>query len=202
MYFLMICWAPKREIELQPGTAPFAKALYKMLSMEMKELKIQLLGLLDKGCICPCTSCSGCSTLFVEKKYKELRLCVDYRPVNAVTIKNKYPLPRISILFDQLAGAQLFSKIELCSGYLQIKIHAKDIPKTTFTTRYGLYDYLVMPFGLMNASAHFMYLMNSIFMLELDRFVVVFIDNILVYSKSMEERKEHLRIVLQWLREQ
>jgi hypothetical protein len=201
MYFLMICWAPKREIEfkneLQPGTAPFARALYKMLSMEMKELKIQLLGLLDKGCICPCTSHSGCSALFVEKKYKELHLCVDYRPLNAVTIKNKYPLPHISIMFDQLAGAQLFSKIELCSGYLQIKIHAEDIPKMAFTTRYGLYDYLVMSFGLMNVSAHFMYLMNSIFMLELDRFVVVFIDNILVYSKSMEEHKEHLRIVLQ-----
>jgi hypothetical protein len=206
MYFLMICWAPKREIEfkieLQPGTAPFARALYKMLSMEMKELKIQLLGLLDKGCICPCTSHLGCSALFVEKKYKELHLCVDYRPLNAVTIKNKYPLPHISIMFDQLVGAQLFSKIELCSGYLQIKIHAEDIPKTAFTTRYGLYDYLVMSFGLMNVSAHYMYLMNSIFMLELDRFVVVFIDNILVYSKSMEEHKEHLRIVLQWLREQ
>jgi hypothetical protein len=163
-----------------------------MSPVEMKELKIQLQGLLDKGYICPSISPWGCSALFVEKKDKELRLCVDYRPLNAVTIKNKYPLPRIDILFDQLAGAQVFSKIDLCSGYHQIKIRAKDIPKTTFTMRYGLYEYLVMSFELTNASAHFMYLMNSVFMLELNQFVMVFIDDILVYSKSMEEHEEHL----------
>jgi hypothetical protein len=116
-------------------------------------------------------------------------------------MKNKYPLPRIDILFDQLAGAQVFSKIDLRSDYHQIKIHAKDIPKTTFTVRYGLYEYLMMSFVLMNALAHFMYLMNSVFMPELDKFVVVFIDDILVYSKAMEEHEEHLRIVLQRLRE-
>jgi hypothetical protein len=116
-------------------------------------------------------------------------------------IKNKYPLPCIDILFDQLAGAQVFSKIDLRSGYHQIKIHAKYIPKTAFTTIYGLYEYLVMSFGLTNAPAHFMYLMISIFMPELDQFVMVFIDDILVYSKSMEEPEEHLRIVLQQLRE-
>jgi hypothetical protein len=143
--------------------------------------------LLDKGYICPSTSPWGCSTLFIEKKDKELRLCVDYRPLNAATIKNKYPLPRINIMFDQLAGAQLFSKIDLHSGYHQIKIHAEDIPKTAFTTRYCLYEYLVMSFGLMNASTHFLYLMNSVFMPKLDLFVVVFIDDILVYLKSMEE---------------
>jgi hypothetical protein len=137
----------------------------------------------------------------VEKKDKELRLCVDYRSLNVVTIKNKYPLPHIDILFDQLAGAQVFSKIDLHSGYHQIKIHAEDIPKTAFTMRYGLYEYLVMSFGLTNASAHFMYLMNSVFMPEMDQFVVVFIDDILVYSKSMEEHEDHLRIVLQRLRE-
>jgi hypothetical protein len=163
-----------------------------MSPVEMKELKIQLQGLLDKGYICPSTSPWGCSALFVEKKDKELRLCVDYRPLNAVTIKNKYPLPRIDILFDQLAGAQEFSKIDLRTGYHQIKIHAEDIPKTAFTTRYGLYEYLVMSFGLTNVPAHFMYLMNSLFMPELDQFVVVFIDNILVYSKSMQEHEEHL----------
>jgi hypothetical protein len=187
---------PKRaiefKIELQPSTAPIAKAPYKMSPVEMKELKIQLQGLLNMGYICPSTSPWGCSALFVEKKDKELRLCVDYRLLNAVTIKNKYPLPRIDILFDQLAGAQMFSKIDLRSGYHQIKIHAKDIPKTVFTTRYGLYEYLVMSFGLMIASTHFMYLMNSIFMPELDQFVEVFIVDILVYSKSMEEHEEHL----------
>jgi hypothetical protein len=153
--------------------------------------------LLDKGYIRPSTSPWGCSTLFAEKKDKELRLCVDYRLLNAVTIKNKYPLPHIDILFDQLAGAQVFSKIDLCSGYHQIKIRAKDIPKTAFTTRYDLYEYLLMSCGLMNAPAHFMYLMNSVFMLELDQFVMVFIDDILVYSKSMEQHEDHLQIVLQ-----
>jgi hypothetical protein len=154
---------------------------------------------LDKRYIRPSTSPWGCSVLFVEKKDKEMRLCVDYRPLNAVTIKNKYPLPRIDILFDQLAGAQVFSKIDLRFGYHQIKIRAKDIPKTAFTMRYGLYEYLVMSFGLMNALAHFMYLMNSVFMLELDQFVMVFIDDILVYSMSSEEHEDHLRIVLQRL---
>jgi hypothetical protein len=128
----------------------------------------------------------------VEKKDKEMCLCVDYRPLNAVTIKNKYPLPRIDILFDQLAKAQVFSKIDLRSSYHQIKIRAEDIPKTAFTTRYGLYKYLVMSFGLTNAPTHFMYLMNSVFMPELDKFVVVFIDDILIYSRSMEEHEEHL----------
>jgi hypothetical protein len=130
--------------------------------------------------------------LFVEKKDKELRLCVDYRPLNAVTINNKCPLPHIDILFDQLTGAQVFSKIDLRSSYHQINIRAEDTPKTVFTMRYGLYEYLIISFGLMNASAHFMYLMNSVFIPELDQFVVVFIDDILVYSKSMEEHEEHL----------
>jgi hypothetical protein len=123
----------------------------------------------------------------VEKKDKELCLCVDYHPLNSVTIKNKYPLLRIDILFDQLAGAQVFSKIDLRSSYHQIKIHSEDIPKTVFTTRYGLFEYLVMSFALTNALAHFMYLMNSVFMPELDKFVMVFIDDILIYLRSMEE---------------
>ena len=128
-----------------------------------------------------------------------MRLCVDYRPLNAVTIKNKYPLPRTDILFDQLAGAKVFSKIDLRSGYHQIKIKPCDIPKTAFSTRYGLYEYLVMSFGLTNAPAYFMYLMNSVFMLELDKFVMVFIDDILIYTKNEEEHEQHLRIVLQRL---
>jgi hypothetical protein len=135
----------------------------------------------------------------VKKKDESLRLCIDYRPLNAVTIKNKYPLPRIDVLFDQLVGAKVFSKIDLRSGYHQIKI--RDIPKTAFSTRYGLYEYLVMLFGLTNASAYFMYLMNSVFMPELDRFVVVFIDDILVYSRNEEEHADHLQVVLQRLRE-
>jgi hypothetical protein len=128
-----------------------------------------------------------------------LRLCVDYRPLNAVTINNKYPLPHIDILFDQLAGANVFSKVDLRSGYHQIKIRLEDVPKTTFSTRYGLYEYLVMSIGLTNAPAHFMYLMNSVFMPELDKFVVAFIDDILVYSKNEEEHEQHLRIILQQL---
>jgi hypothetical protein len=181
------------KVELQPGTAPIAKAPYKMSPVKLKELKIQLQVLLDKGYIHPSISPWGCSALFVEKKDKELRLCVDYCLLNAVTIKNKYPLPRIDILFDQLAGAQVFSKIDLRSGYHQINIRAEDIPKTTFTTRYGFFEYLVMSLGLMNAPAHFMYLMNFVFMPELDKFIMVFIDNILIYSRNMEEH-EHLRL--------
>jgi hypothetical protein len=121
--------------------------------------------------------------------------------LNVVTIKNKYPLPRIDILFDQLAGAKVFSKVDLHSGYHQIKIHPEDVPKTAFSIRYGLYEYLVMSFGLTNALAHFMYLMNSVFMLELDKFIVVFIDDILIYSKSEEEHAQHLWVILQWLRD-
>ena len=137
----------------------------------------------------------------MKKKDDTLRMCVDYHPLNAVTIKNKYPLPRIDTLFDQLAGAKVFSKIDLRSGYHQIKIRPQDIPKTVFSTRYGLYEYLVISFGLTNAPAFFMYLMNSVFMLELDKFVVVFIDDILIYSKNKEEHAQHLRIVLTRLRE-
>jgi hypothetical protein len=160
--------------------------------LELKELKIQLQGLLYKGYICPSISPWGCSALFVEKNDKELHLCVDYRPLNKVTIKNKYPLPRIDILFDQLARGQVFSKIDLRSDYHQIKIRAEDISKTAFTIRYGLSEYLVMSFGLTNAPAHFLYLMNSIFIPKLDKFVVLFIDDILIYSRSMKEHEEHI----------
>jgi hypothetical protein len=164
-------------------------------------LKIQLKDLLDKGYIKPSSSPWGCPALFVKKKDEPLRLCVDYRLLNVVTIKNNYPLPHIDILFDQLAGAQVFTKMDLRSGYHQIKIHVEDIPKTSFSMRYGLSEYLVMSFELTNAPTHFMYLMNSIFMEELDKFVVVFIDDILVYSKSMEEHEEHLRVMLPRLRD-
>jgi hypothetical protein len=128
-------------------------------------------------------------------------MCVDYRPLNTVTIKNKYPLPRIDILFDQLSKVKVFSKIDLRSSYHQIKIRPEDIPKTAFSTRYGLYEYLVMSFDLTNAPAHFMYLMNLVFMPELDKFVVVFIDDILIYSENEEDHAEHLHIVLIRLRD-
>jgi hypothetical protein len=143
----------------------------------------------------------GFPALFVKKKDQSLRLCVNYWPLNAVTIKNKHPLPRINILFDQLTGAKVFSKIDLSLGYHQIKIHPEDVSKTAFSIRYGLYEYLVMSFGLTNIHAHFMYLMNSVFMPELDKFVVVFIDDILVYSKNEEEHVQHLQIILQRLRD-
>jgi hypothetical protein len=171
-------------IELQPRMAPISKRPYRMPPAELAELKKQLQGLLDKGFIRLSTSPWGCPALFVKKKDESLRLCIDYRPLNAVIIKNKYPLPRIDVLFDQLVGAKVFSKIDLRSVYHQIKIRASDILKTAFSTRYGLYDFLVMSFGLTNAPAYFMYLMNFVFMPELDKFVVVFIDDILVYSKN------------------
>jgi hypothetical protein len=168
-----------------------------MTPKELAELKVQLNELLDKGYIRPSSSHWGCPALFVKKKDQSLRLCVDFQPLNAITIKNKYLLPRIDILFDQLAGAKVFFKVNLHSGYHQIKIRPEDVPKTAFSTRYGLYEYLVMSFGLTNATAHFMYQMNSVFMPELDKFVVVFIDDILIYSKSEEEHAQHLRVILQ-----
>jgi hypothetical protein len=179
-------------IELQPGTTPISRRPYKMTPKELAELKVQLNELLNKGYIRPSSSPWGCPALFMKKKDQSLRLCVDYRPLNAFTIKNKYPLPRIDILFDQLAGARVFFKVDLRSGYHQIKIRPEDVPKIVFSTRYGLYEYLIMSFGLTNAPAHFMYLMNSVFMPELDKFVMVFIDSILIYSKSEEEHAQHL----------
>jgi hypothetical protein len=132
------------------------------------------------------------SSIVCEEERSILRLCVDYRPLNAVTIKNKYPLPCIDILFDQLAGAKVFSKVDLHLGYYYINIYPEDVPKTAFSTRYGLYEYLVMSFGITNDPAHFMCLMNSVFMPELDKFVMVFIDDILIYFKSEEEHEQHL----------
>jgi hypothetical protein len=188
-------------IELKPGMAPISRRSYRMPPNELAELKTELQDLLEKGFIRPSSSPWGCPAIFVKKKNQMLRMCVDYRPINEVTIKNKYPLPQIDILFDQLIGAPVFSKIDLRSGYHQIRIRSEDIPKIAFTMWYGLFEYLVMSFGLTNAPAHFTYLMNSVFMLELDKFVVVFIDDILIYSKNEENHARHLRIVLTRLRE-
>jgi hypothetical protein len=188
-------------IELKPGTAPISRRSYRMPPNELAELKIHLQDLLEKGFIRPSSLPWGCPAIFVKKKDQTLRMCVDYGPLNEVTIKNKYPLPRIDILFDQLTRARVFSKIDLRLGYHQIRIRPEDIPKIAFTTRYVLFEYLVMSFGLMNAPVQFTYLMNSVFMPELDKFVVVFIDDILIYSKNEEEHAHHLRIVLTRLRE-
>jgi hypothetical protein len=144
-------------IELQPGTTPISKRAYCMPPKELAELKTQLQELLDKGFIHPSSSPWGCPALFIKKKDGSLILCVDYRPLNAVTIKNKYSLPRIDVLFDQVAGARVFSKIDLRSGFHQIKIWPCDVPKTAFSTRYGLYEYLDMSFGHTNAPAYFMF---------------------------------------------
>uniref|UniRef100_A0A2N9HUA0 CCHC-type domain-containing protein n=1 Tax=Fagus sylvatica TaxID=28930 RepID=A0A2N9HUA0_FAGSY len=179
----------------------FPDAPYRMAPAELKELKEQLQDLLDQGFIRPSASPWGAPVLFVKKKDGSMRLCIDYRELNKVTIRNKYPLPRIDDLFDQLRGSEVFSKIDLRSGYHQLRVKEEDIPKTAFRTRYGHYEFLVMPFGLTNAPAVFMDLMNRVFHEYLDSFVIVFIDDILVYSKSQEEHEEHLRIVLQILRD-
>ena len=186
-------------IELLPRTAPIAKRPYRMGVNELEELKKQIKELQEKGFICPSSSPWGAPVIFVDKKDGTHRMCVDYRSLNEVTIKNNYPLPRIDDLFDQLRGACVFSKIDLHSGYHQLKIRATNIPKTVFTMRYGLYEYTVMSFGLTNAPAYFLYLMNKVFMEFLDKFVMVFIDDILVFSKTEEEHAEHLRLVLQKL---
>ncbi|TYK29668.1 DNA/RNA polymerases superfamily protein [Cucumis melo var. makuwa] len=196
---------PDREIEftieLLPGTAPISQALYRMAPSELKELKMQLQELVDKGYIRPSVSPCGAPVIFVKKKDGTFRLCIDYRQLNKVTIRNKYHLPRIDDLFDQLRGAALFSKIDLRSGYHQLKVRESDIAKTAFRTRYGHYESRVMPFGLTNAPEVFMDLMNRIFHQYLDQFVIVFIDDILVYSVDRKAHEEHLWIVLQTLRD-
>ncbi|KAL4011168.1 hypothetical protein IC575_028217 [Cucumis melo] len=171
-----------------------------MAPAELKELKVQLQELLDKGFIRPSVSPWGAPVLFVKKKDGSMRLCIDYRELNKVTVKNRYPLPRIDDLFDQLQGATVFSKIDLRSGYHQLRIKDEDVPKTAFRSRYGHYEFIVMSFGF-ECSQLFMDLMNRVFREFLDTFVIVFIDDILIYSKTEAEHEEHLRMVLQTLRD-
>jgi hypothetical protein len=187
------------DIELIPGTALISKRAYRVSGPELVELKKQEDELLEKGYIRPSTSPWAALVLFVEKKDGMKRMCIDYRALNEVTIKNKYPLSRIEDLFGQLRGASVFSKIDLRSGYHQLRIRPSDITKTTFITKYGLYEFMIMSFGLTNAPAFFMYLMNSVFMDYLDKPIVVFIDDILIYSQNEQEHEEHLRKVLQRL---
>jgi len=195
---------PDREveftIELEPGTRPISKAPYRMAPRELEELRAQLDELLARGFIRPSSSPWGAPVLFVKKKDGSMRLCIDYRDLNKVTVKNKYPLPRVDDLFDQLQGSTVFSKIDLRSGYHQLKIAESDVPRTAFRTRYGHYEFLVMSFGLTNAPSAFMDMMNRVFREYLDKFIIVFIDDILVYSRSAEEHSEHLRLTLATLR--
>ena len=162
---------------------------HRMAPVELQELRVQIQELLDKGFIRPSTSPWGAPVLFAKKKDKTLRLCIDYRQLNRVTIKNRYPLPRNYDLFNQLRGALVYSKIDLRTGYHQLRVRDTDIPKTTFRTRYGHFDFTVMPFGLTNAPAAFMDLMHRIFQPYLDQFVVVFVDDILIYSQSEWEHE-------------
>ena len=189
------------QIELAPRTKPISKEPYRMAPLELKELKVQMEELVNKGFVRPSTSPWGAPFLFVKKKDGSLRLFIYYRELNKVTIRNQYPLPLIDDLFDQLHGAGLFLKIDLRSGYHQLKIRSEDVPKTAFRTRYGHYEFLVMPFRLTNAPTIFMDLMNMIFQPYLYQFVIVFIEDILIYSGSKEDHEEHLRVVLQILRE-
>jgi hypothetical protein len=196
---------PKRNIDfsvnLIPRATPVSKAPYRMSTPELKELQLQLEDILKKGYIHPSVSPWGAMILFMKKKYGILRLCIDFRQLNKVTINNKYPLPRIDDLFDQLKDAKIFLKIDLRSGYHQVRIKDEYINKTTFRTRYGHYEFTVVSFGLSNTLVVFMCLMNGVFRDYLDKFVIVFLDDILVYSKSEEDHEQHIRMVLKVLRE-
>ena len=188
-------------IKLHPGTSPISMTLHMMTPVEVQELRVQLQELLDKGFIRLSISPWGAPVLFAKKKDKTFRLFIDYRQLNWVTIKNRYPLPRIDDLFDHLRVARVYSKINLRTGYHQLRVRDTDIPKTAFRTRYGYFEFTVMPFGLTNAPAAFMDLLHRIFQPYLYQFVVVFVDDILIYSQSKWEHEYHLRIVLQLLRD-
>ncbi|GJS97122.1 putative reverse transcriptase domain-containing protein [Tanacetum coccineum] len=197
---------PVRQVEFQidlvPGAGPVARAPYRLASSEMKELSDQLHELFDKGFIRPSSSPWGAPVLFVKKKDASFQMCIDYRELNKLTVKNRYPLPRIDDLFDQLQGSSVYSKLDLRSGYHQLRVREEDILKTAFRTRYDHYEFQVMPFGLTNAPAVFMDLMNRVCKPYLDKFVIVFIDDILIYLKSKQEHEEHLKLILELLKKE
>ncbi len=190
----------EHKIELEAGAQPPSRPTFRMSPKELDELKQQLADLTKHGFIRPSKSPYGAPVLFVKKKDGSVRMCVDYRALNKLTIKNKYPLPRIDELLDRLHGAKYFSKLDLRSGYHQVRIASGDEHKTAFRTRYGHFEFLVMPFGLTNAPATFMHLMQEIFRPYLDRFVIVFLDDILIFSRNREEHKAHVQQVLEVLR--
>ncbi|GJR90538.1 putative reverse transcriptase domain-containing protein, partial [Tanacetum coccineum] len=195
-------WEIEFRIELILEATPVAKSPYRLALSELEELSGQLKELQDKCSIQPSSSPWGAPVLFVKKKDGSFRMCIDYRELNKLTIKNRYPLPRIDDLFDQQQGSQFFSKIDLRSGYHRLRVHEDDISKTMFKTRYGHFKFTVMPFGLTNAPTVFMDLMNRVCRPYLDKFVIVFIDDILIYSKTKEEHVEHLRLVLELLKKE
>ncbi|GKB84070.1 putative reverse transcriptase domain-containing protein [Tanacetum coccineum] len=190
------------QIDLVPGAAPVARAPYRLAPSEMKEFSDQLQELSDNGFIKPSSSPWGAPVLFVKKKDGSFRMCIDYRELNKLTVKNRYPLSRINDLFDQLQGSSVYSKIDLRSGYHQLRVREEDIPKTAFRTRYGHFKFQVMPFGLTNASAVFMDLMNRVCKPYLDKFMIVFIDDILIYSKSKQEHEKQLKLILELLKKE
>ena len=191
---------PRRDvdhhIDLEPGGAQPYQGIYRMSPLELGELRKQLDDLLEKGFIKPSKSPFGAPILFVHKKDGGLRMCIDYRALNKITVKNRYPIPRIDDLLDQLNGAKVFSKLDLASGYWQVRIAEGDTHKTAFRSRYGHFEFLVLPFGLTNAPSTFMTLMNQVLRPFLDKFVVVYLDDILIYSKSPEEHAQHVEAVL------
>nr|GEX31505.1 putative reverse transcriptase domain-containing protein [Tanacetum cinerariifolium] len=189
------------QIDLIPGAIPVARAPYRLAPSEMKELLEQLQELSDKGFIRPSFSHWGALVLFV-KKDGSFRMCIDYRELNKLTVKNRYPLPWIDDLLDQLQGSSVYSKIDLRSGYHQLRVREQDVPKTAFRTRYGHYEFQVMPFGLTNAPAVFMDLMNRVCKPYLDKFVIVFINDRLIYSKDEKEHEEHLKAILELLKKE
>ena len=188
-------------IHLIPDHKPPSVSPYKMNTVELKELKKQLDELLKQGFIRPSSSNYSAGCLFVDKKDGSRRLCIDYRRINTLTIKQKYAIPDIPVLLEQLQGSKVFSKLDLRSGYHQVRVEDNSIKYTAFTTRYGTFEWLVMPFGLCDAPSTFMSLLQSIFFDYLDSFVVVYLGDICIFSKSVEENIHHLQLVLNRLRE-